>query len=291
MSSAAVVGVTAAAMVAFAANSVLTRAALDADHADGATFAAVRLTSGAAFLLLLVAFGRGRTAARSALAGRAWLSAAALFTYAAGFSYAYLTLSAGTGALILFGVVQATILGWALVRGERLHALAWLGLSLAVGGLIYLVGPGVSAPDPLGAALMALAGLAWAVYTMRGRGGRDPVLATTANFSYSVPFAVLLLAVALVAGAARMDAVGLALAVTSGAIASALGYVLWYAALPHLSRTTAGIVQLTPAPLAAVGGLLLVGEAITARFVIASILILGGVALAVAPRASARTRT
>ena len=276
-------------MVAFAANSVLTRAALDADHADGATFAAVRLISGAAFLLLLVSIGRGRAAATSAVAGRAWLSAAALFTYAAGFSYAYLTLSAGTGALILFGVVQATILGWALVRGERLNGLAWLGLSLAVGGLIYLVGPGVSAPDPLGAALMALAGLAWAVYTLRGRGGRDPVLSTTANIIYSVPFAALLLTVALVAGATGMDAVGAALAITSGAIASGLGYVLWYTALPHLSRTTAGIVQLTPAPLAAVGGLLLVGEAITARFVIASILILGGVALAVTPRAATRS--
>ena len=213
------------------------------------------------------------------------MSAAALFAYAAGFSYAYLTLGAGTGALILFGVVQATIIGWAVTRGDRLHGRAWLGLLLAVGGLIYLVGPGVSAPDPLGAALMALAGLAWAVYTLRGRGSSQPVLTTTANFLYSVPFAVLLLVIVLAAGAASMDGVGLALAIASGAIASGLGYVLWYTALPHLSRTTAGIVQLTPAPLAALGGLLLVGEAITARLVIASLLILGGVALAITPRA------
>jgi drug/metabolite transporter (DMT)-like permease len=279
-SGAATALITALAMVAFASNSVLARAALRDSGTDPGTFTAVRLGSGAAFLLLLVAATRGSTPARGTISAKAWLSGAALFSYAAGFSYAYLSLGAGTGALILFGVVQSTILGTALVKGERLTFLAMFGLVIALAGLVVLLGPGVSAPDPFGAALMVLAGLAWAAYTLRGRQAQDAVLLTASNFVAATPAAFLLLAVVLAVGTFRMTVSGLALAVASGVLASGLGYVLWYTVLPSLSRTTAGIVQLTPAPIAAVAGLLLIGEPITARVVAASILILAGVAMA-----------
>ena len=272
--------ITAMAMVAFASNSVLARAALRDSGTDPGTFTVVRMCSGAAVLLLLVAATRGSTPARGTISAKAWVSGGALFTYAAGFSYAYLSLGAGTGALILFGVVQSTILGTALVKGERLTLLAMFGLAIALAGLVVLVGPGVSAPDPFGAALMVVAGLAWALYTLRGRRAQDAVVCTTSNFVYATPAALLLLAVVLAVGSFRMTASGLALALASGALASGLGYTLWYTVLPSLSRTTAGIVQLTPAPIAAFGGLLLIGEPITVRVVAASILILGGVAMA-----------
>lgn len=289
-----VAAITALAMVAFAANSVLTRAALDggddaaspAASADPAAFSLVRISAGAVTLLAVLALRRGASGVgvTGAITWRAWPSALALFGYVAGFSYAYLSLGAGTGALILFGVVQASILSVALLRGERLSALAWTGLALALAGLAYLVAPGVTAPDAWGATLMAGAGIAWAVYTLRGRTAVDAAAATTANFALAVPLVLLLALIAAGAGTLRMEPTGFLLAVASGAIASALGYLLWYSVLPSLSRTVAGIVQLTPAPLAAAGGLLLIGEPLTARLLVATVLILGGVALAVAGR-------
>ena len=271
---------TSVAMVAFAANSVLARAALRDAGTDPGTFAAIRLCSGAAFLLILVAATRGPATARSTMSAHAWLSGAALFTYAACFSYAYLSLGAGTGALILFGVVQSAILGTAVIKGERPTILALSGLGIAMAGLVVLVGPGVSAPNPLGASLMVVAGLSWAVYTLRGRRAQDAVLGTAANFVHATPAALMLLVALVAVGAERMSASGLVLALASGALASGLGYALWYAVLPSLSRTNAGIVQLTPAPIAALAGLLLIGEPITIRVIVAAILILGGVALA-----------
>lgn len=262
-------------MVAFAANSVLARLALEDRAIDPASYVAVRLGSGALVLAALAAaLGRGR--------GGTWSSAALLFVYAAGFAFAYLSLGAGTGALLLFAVVQVSMIGAALARGERPGRAALAGWLAAAAGLVYLAAPGLSAPDPLGAALMAAAGLAWAGYTLRGRAAGDPIAATAGNFVRATPLAALLLAAPLLRGELHATPRGLVLAALSGAIASGLGYVLWYRAVPRLSRVQAGVVQLTPAPLAAAGGLLLIGEPITPRLLAAALLILGGVAVAIA---------
>ena len=218
-------------------------------------------------------------------------SAAALFAYAAPFSYAYLRLGAGLGALVLFGTVQATMLGWAVASGERPGLLVWLGLLLALFGLVGLAAPGATSPDPVGLAAMVIAGVSWAIYSLRGRGSSGPPLATTAaNFARSVP-----LAAALVAGAALLEGLsatgrGVALAVVSGAVASGLGYSLWYAALPHLSATRAAALQLVVPVLAAGGGVGLLGERVSPRLVLTGAAILGGVALAVGGRAAAARR-
>ena len=272
--------VTALAMVAFAANSVLARLALAEQDIDPGTYTIIRLGSGTLFLVSLVYLSRG-TRPRAVVAKGSWLSAAALFTYAAGFSYAYISLGSGTGALILFGVVQAVIIGTALLRGDRPGWGTYLGLTIALMGLVHLVAPGVSAPDPVGTALMALAGVGWAVYTLRGRGAANPLVLTGANFLLSLAFCAALGALVLSFGVAEVSARGAVLAVTSGAIASGLGYTIWYAVLPRLTRAQAGVIQLSPVPLAAAGGLLLLGEPLTMRLVVATVFILGGVALAV----------
>ena len=267
---------TALAMVAFAANSVLNRLALQTTSVDAATFTAVRLLSGALILGLV-----GLARAKPVLAAGSWPSAAALFVYAAAFSFAYTVLGAGTGALLLFGVVQLTMLGYGLGRGERFSGVQTSGLVAAFGGLVYLVLPGLSAP-PLGpAALMALAGAAWGVYSLRGRGSRDPAGVSAGNFLRTVPLAALLiLLVVLLPGTGlRFDSLGVFYAVLSGAVTSGLGYLVWYAALPSLKATTAGAVQLSVPVLAALGGVVLLGEPVTLRLVISSALILGGIAL------------
>lgn len=286
---------TLAALLGFAANSLLCRAALaggeEGRAIDAASFTAVRLASGAAVLWALQRARRGGGAAggtvgtvgaraRAGAAG-SWASAAALFAYAAGFSLAYVQLPAGAGALLLFGCVQATMLGAGLQRGERPGAAVWAGLLLAVGGLVALTLPGVAAPAPLGAGLMAAAGVAWGVYSLRGRGATDPLGATAGNFLRSVPLAAALLLGAVAAGA-RLGASGrgLLLAAASGALASGVGYSLWYAALPRLSATRAAVLQLCVPVLAAAGGVLLLGEALTARLVWAGGAVLAGVALA-----------
>ena len=267
------VALTAVAMVAFAANSLLCRLALQQRGIDPASFGSIRLVSGAITLALVVHFR-----ARPAAPGRAdWLAAAMLFAYVAFFSFAYLSLSAGTGALILFGAVQLTMLGAGLGSGERFGPVAWLGFVLAAGGLVYLVLPGVAAPPLLGAVLMAIAGVAWGVYSLRGRGVPDPLAATGRNFLRAVPLALALsLAFAM---RAHADATGIALAVASGALTSGLGYVVWYAALARLSAMQAATVQLSVPLLAAFGGVLLLSEAITPRLAAASVAILGGIAI------------
>ena len=263
-------------MVAFAANSVLNRLALQTTPLDAATFTAVRLVSGA-LMLGLVASARHRPV----FTAGSWPSAAALFVYAAAFSFAYTVLRAGTGALLLFGVVQLTMVGYGVWRGERFSALQIAGLVAAFGGLVYLVSPGLSAP-PLGpAALMALAGAAWGVYSLRGRGQGDPAAVSAGNFLRTVPLAaaLVLLGLLLPATDLRFDGLGVFYAVLSGAVTSGLGYLVWYAALPSLSATRAGAVQLSVPVLAALGGVILLGEPVTLRLAVASVLILGGIAL------------
>ncbi|MDY7227802.1 DMT family transporter [Hyalangium rubrum] len=265
----------------FAANSLLCRAALAGGGRliDAASFTSVRLLSGALVLGVLLRLRAGR------YQGGSWGSALALFTYAAGFSLAYVRIPAGVGALLLFGCVQTTMLGTGLVRGERPKPLEWAGLLLALGGLMGLTAPGATAPDFTGAALMAGAGVAWGVYSLRGRGSTHPLAATAHNFLLSVPMALVLSGVSAgMQGTPHIMMRGAVLAVASGALASGVGYSLWYAALPHLTATRAAIVQLSVPVLAATGGVLLLGEQLTPRLLGAGTALLCGVLLALASR-------
>ena len=268
------------AMLAFAANSLLCRLALGQELIDAATFTSVRVISGAVTLSLIMLFRR-RTYDRGTAD---WRAVAMLFTYMAFFSFAYLSLSAGTGALILFGAVQLTMFFFALREGEHFPFLSWAGLTLAVLGLIYLVSPGVTAPDPLGAILMTIAGIAWGFYSLLGRGATDPLGATARNFIYSVP--LVLIVSLFFMGDFSSSSNGLALAVVSGAIASGCGYVIWYAALPGLTATRAATVQLSVPAIAAFGGVVMLSEQITLRLLLASVVTLGGVAIVLAQRAA-----
>lgn len=268
---------TAAAMVAFAANSILCRLALQVPTIDAASFGSVRLAAGAVTLAFIVHFLRAEAEPVRA----DWWAVVVLFLYVACFSFAYLHLSAGTGALILFGAVQLTMFLAGLARGERFRPLAWAGFATAVGGLVYLLAPGVTAPSPVGGALMAAAGVAWGIYSLRGRGVARPLEATAANFARAVPFA-LALSVLFVADLHASPA-GLALAVASGALTSGIGYVIWYAALRGLTAFSAATVQLSVPVIATAGGALMLAEDISLRLVVASVATLGGVALALLP--------
>ena len=269
-------------MLAFAANSLLCRLALQQAAIDPTSFGSIRLVSGALMLALIVRVKGGRSQPAKA----DWLAAAMLFAYVAFFSFAYLSLSAGTGALLLFGAVQLTMFTAGLRAGEVFAPLAWGGLTLAVGGLVYLVSPGLAAPAPLGAALMAAAGVAWGVYSLRGRGAGDPLAATAGNFLRAAPMALLLSV--LLAGSARATPGGVALAVASGTITSGIGYVIWYAALNGLTALRAATVQLSVPPVAAFGGVLMLGEPISLRLALASSAILGGIAIVLTSRSHAR---
>jgi drug/metabolite transporter (DMT)-like permease len=267
---------TALALVAFAANSVLCRIALRHDTIDAATFSTVRLTAGAATLLLLSAWTRQR-ASQARNSRSSWKSAGMLFLYAVPFSFAYTRLSTGSGALILFGCVQMTMMISALLSGERPHPLQWFGLTLALAGLVYLVLPGLEAPSFAGAALMALAGFSWGVYSLRGRNTVNSLQQTTDNFLRTVPMVV---AVSLLARSQfHVQRAGILLAIASGALASALGYVVWYAALRGLTATRAAAVQLLVPILAALGGIVFLAEAISTRLVLSAVMVLGGIAL------------
>lgn len=259
-------------MLAFAANSLLCRLALRSAGMDAASFTAVRLISGAATLWLLMCL-RGRR-----LAGD-WWSSLALFVYAAAFSYAYVRLSAGSGALILFGAVQTTMLGYGLYQGERLRPWQVVGVSVAVGGLVWLVLPGVAAPPPGGAAMMAAAGTAWGVYSLRGRRSVDAAASTAGNFLRTVPLALLLCVPS--ADKLSLPWGGYGCALASGVLTSGLGYIVWYAVLPRLAATRAAIVQLSVPLLAAVGGVGLLNEALTPRLLGCAVAILGGIALVI----------
>jgi len=275
---------TAAALIGFAANSLLCRAALGTGAIDAWSFTAVRLGSGALALALLA---RGAASRAAPARAGSLASALALYVYAGAFSLAYLRLHSGTGALVLFASVQATMIGWSVARGARPSAGERVGFALAFAGLVVLTLPGATLPDPLGLGLMALAGVGWGVYSLRGRSsGAPPLLATRANFARSVPLAFGALVAALVLGAPHATPRGLLLAVASGALASGLGYALWYQALPRLSAVRAALVQLLVPVLVAVAGVLLLAEPVTTRLWIAGPLVLGGVAFAVLTRRS-----
>lgn len=273
-------GLTAAAMAAFAANSLLCRAALGRGLVDAATFTSVRLLSGALALALLV-----RLARPTVRPARDLGAASALFVYALAFSLAYTRIPAALGALLLFGAVQATMVGRALAAGERPGRREWAGLALSFAGLVALTLPGLGQGDPAGALLMVAAGVAWGVYSLRGRASRaEPLAANATHFATAVPLALLASLAAAGSGAPKLSAAGLGLAVASGALASGLGYAVWYAALRGLSSTQAALVQLSVPPLAALGGVLFLGEQITLRLALTAAAILGGIALAATSR-------
>jgi drug/metabolite transporter (DMT)-like permease len=264
------------ALVAFAGNSVLCRLALGDGAIDATTFTTIRFGSGAAMLLLV---SRLSGEHRSPLARGDWRAAAILAVYAVPFAFAYVTLEAGTGALILFGTVQVTMLAAAVRSGERPAVLQWVGLTTALAGLVYLVLPGLTAPAPMGSALMAVAGVAWGVYSLQGRRATDPIGSNTANFLRALP--VLLAASAISWPYASISTHGLLLAIAAGAVTTGLGYVVWYHALRDLTATQASIVQLSVPLLAALGGVALMDEQVSWRLLLSGTLILGGVALAV----------
>lgn len=274
MSNARIVVLTSLAMIAFAGNSLLCRAALTHTGIDAASFTTIRLISGAAMLGLVARMSRGTHAGKGN-----WLSAFALFAYAAGFSFAYLSLPAATGALLLFGAVQATMIGYGLWLGERLLRLQIVGLVLALGGLVSLLLPGLSAPPLLGSLLMLSAGVAWGVYSIRGKDAGDPIRVTAGNFLRAVPIAAALSMLML--EGVSLDSAGFWYAVSSGALASGMGYAIWYTALPALKATHAATVQLSVPVIAALGGIVFLGESVTLRLVLASVAIVGGIALVI----------
>ena len=253
--------------------------ALGAGSIDAASFMTLRLASGAAILLAIMTFSHRTSVAK--LQGK-WTAALMLFLYAVTFSFSYLQLAAGTGALILFGSVQVTMILVALKQGEKPQPLEWGGLFLALLGLIYLVSPGFAAPPILGSGLMVMAGIAWGFYSLLGRGAKEPVAYTTANFVRAVPFA---LGVSLVSlSKIHLTLTGVVLALLSGALASGVGYAIWYAALKGLTATRAATVQLAVPVIASIGGILFLQEALTMRLTLASLMILGGIGLAVVDR-------
>lgn len=269
-------------LIAFALNSVFARLALLDGAIDEASYTAVRIIAGAIMLALLVIIGR-KEQLKTVIAGGNWISAAALFIYAITLSFAYVGIETGLGALVLFACVQATMIGWALFKGDRPLPLEWLGLVVAMGAFIWLVSPGLEAPDPFSTFLMALSGVAWGIYSLRGQGNSDPLLATAGNFVMSVPMSLLLALIFL--SQLESNFYGFALAVASGALTSGLGYAIWYRVLPQIGSTQGAIVQLAVPVIAGFGGLLFAAEPFTSRFIIASVLILGGVAIAIIAKA------
>ena len=274
MSFARIVALTSLAMIAFAGNSLLCRVALKHTRIDAASFTTIRLVSGAVMLWLVARMSRG-----TPVGSGSWASAFALFIYAAGFSFAYVSLPAATGALLLFGAVQATMISHGIWAGERLLRLQRVGLVLALGGLVSLLLPGLSAPPLSGSLLMLGAGVAWGVYSLRGKGAGDPARATAGNFLRAVPVAAGLSV--LMYDSASLDSAGVGYAIASGALASGIGYAIWYSALPALKSTHAATVQLSVPVIAALGGVVFLGERVTVRLVLASVAILGGIALVI----------
>lgn len=274
MSYARLIFLTSLAMIAFAGNSLLCRIALRYTTIDAASFTTIRIISGAMMLWLIVWVRRGAHNGDGN-----WLSSIALFAYAAGFSFAYVSLPAATGALLLFGAVQATMIGYGLWAGERLRKLQVVGLVIALAGLVGLMLPGLSAPSLHGSVLMLSAGVAWGIYSLRGKGAGDPIKVTAGNFLRAVPIA-LILSLATLTGVS-VDLVGFWYAVSSGALASGIGYAIWYTTIPALKATTAATVQLSVPVIAALGGVAFLDETMTLRLVLASMAILGGIALVI----------
>jgi drug/metabolite transporter (DMT)-like permease len=269
-----IIVLTSLAMIAFAGNSLLCRVALKHTRIDPASFTTIRLISGAVMLWLVV-----RTSHRAHSGSGNWMSAFALFVYAAGFSFAYVSLPAASGALLLFGAVQATMIGHGIWTGERLQRLQLAGLLLALGGLVGLLLPGLSAPPLFGSLLMLGAGVAWGIYSLRGKGAGDPTNVTAGNFLRAVPISAALSITMF--NNTSLDSAGVWYAISSGALASGIGYAIWYTAVPALKATNAATVQLSVPVIAAVGGIVFLAEPITLRLTVASAAILGGIALVI----------
>jgi drug/metabolite transporter (DMT)-like permease len=267
------------ALIAFAGNSVLCRYALKDDVIDASSFTAIRLISGAVFLIGLVAF---KNKLNINWKGGSWLSAFWLFLYAAAFSFAYISLKTGIGALILFGAVQITMVLMNLIKGQRLLWLEWFGLVLAFSGLAYLLIPSSTSPSLVGSLLMAVSGVAWGFYTLAGRGSLNPLVDTANNFLKSIPFVLICVLVFVAFYDLNITGNGIVLAVVSGAITSGLGYAIWYLVLDTISVTQAAVIQLTVPIIAAFGGVVFASEAISMELVVSSMLVLGGVLLVTA---------
>ena len=274
MSHKRIIVLTSLAMIAFAGNSLLCRVALKHTSIDPASFTTIRLISGAVMLWLVV-----RMSHRAHSGSGNWLSAFALFVYAAGFSFAYVSLPAASGALLLFGAVQATMIGHGIWSGERLQRLQLAGLLLALGGLVGLLLPGLSAPPLFGSLLMLGAGVAWGIYSLRGKGAGDPTNVTAGNFLRAVPISAALSIIMF--NNTSLDSAGVWYAISSGALASGIGYAIWYTAVPALKATNAATVQLSVPVIAAVGGIVFLAEPITLRLAVTSVAILGGIALVI----------
>lgn len=277
MNNVRLVTLTAMAMVAFAANSLLCRAALRGMRIDAVSFTSIRIISGAIVLWAILRMRRQPARQRSG-----WNSALALFVYAVAFSVAYIRLSAATGALLLFAAVQTTMIAWGFRKGEKLDSLQWMGLGVAITGLIVLLLPGIARPAVLGSALMLTAGFAWGVYSIQGQTSNDAIGDTGTNFVRAVPLTALL-SVAFLPWI-HADPAGVSYAVVSGAATSGLGYVIWYSALPHLKATLAATVQLCVPVVTAAGGILFLQEPLTLRFALCAIAVLGGIGLVVFER-------
>lgn len=267
------------ALVAFAANSVLGRLALGEKTIDAANFTTIRLLSGAIVLLVILQFSGKKN--NSSTKG-SWLAAIMLFLYAAPFSFAYITLDTGTGALILFGAVQITMILLSLISGNKLHVTEWMGVTIAFIGFVYLVLPGVSTPSVIGFSLMTLAGVAWGIYTLKGRGSVNPLADTAYNFARTIPLVIILTVITY--QTAHVSSKGILLAILSGGITSGIGYTVWYTALGGLSATQAAVVQLSVPVIAALGGVIFVSEKISLRLTLSALLILGGILMVILGR-------
>ena len=270
---------TALALLAFAANSVLCRMALGDKTIDASSFTIIRLLSGAIVLTIILKI---KNKSKQAKTKGNWYSSIMLFLYAITFSFAYITLDTGTGALILFGAVQITMILLSIYAGNRLHILEWMGLIIAFTGFIYLILPGVNIPSIRGFLLMAIAGIAWGIYTLNGRKSKNPLMDTAYNFIRTIPFLIILLIISI--SQVNYSTEGIWLAIISGGVTSGIGYTIWYMALGGLSATQAAVVQLLVPVIAAFGGVIFIAEKITFRLTMASFLILGGILVIVMTR-------
>jgi drug/metabolite transporter (DMT)-like permease len=276
---------TVAALIAFAANSVLGRMALKDSAIDASSFTAIRLVSGAVMLFVLYILFNMKSKKQNntqLTKGGSWKAALMLFTYAITFSLAYVSLDTGTGALVLFGAVQLTMIIASIISGNKLHKTEWIGIIVSFSGLAYLIYPTVTTPSVFGFVLMGISGVAWGIYTLTGRGSITPLRDTTVNFSYTIPFVVILAFVMF--PHIQISTEGIILAILSGAAASALGYTLWYIALAGLSATEAAVVQLSVPVIASIGGVIFLSESVTMRLIIACALVLGGIATVIIGR-------
>lgn len=268
-------------MVAFAANSVLNRLALAVGEAGAIEFAVLRTLSGAAALAVLVAAGSGGLRVAMVLSPRRIAATLSLALYMFAFSLAYLVLDAGAGALILFGGVQITMFIGGVLGGETVPIRRWTGSAMALAGLAWLLWPGSASAPPLGwAIMMGAAAFGWGVYSLLGRTGGAPLPGTAANFIYAVPVAAVVAAIGL-SGPLHISAIGIVLAIVSGVVTSGLGYALWYTVLPQLSASVAALAQLSVPVIAMVGGVFFLSEPVTEQFVIATIVVLGGIAFGI----------